>query len=66
MKVRRPRYKAVQSVPEELLATGFRWEGIRQAYFTKIGDEGGAYEAHLLRVLYSKRIWDELRVSVDP
>ena len=45
MKVRRPRYKAVQSVPEELLATGFRWEGIRQAYFTKIGDEGGAYEA---------------------
>lgn len=63
---RRPRNNPTGSVPEELLFKGYTWETIRERYFKAAGLWDDAYVAHQLRILYSKRLWAECGISIDP
>jgi len=62
---RRPRNNPGKEVPDNLLFTALRWETLREQYFTSIGRLDDAIEAHHLRTIYSKRLWDEHGISVD-
>lgn len=64
-RLKRSRNNPGKEVPEHLLFTAFRWETIREDYFTSIRRLDDAMEAHYLRTIYSKRLWDELGISVD-
>jgi len=61
----RPRNNPGKEVPDNLLFTALRWETLRERYFTSIGRLDDAMEAHYLRTIYSKRLWDEHGISVD-
>jgi hypothetical protein len=63
---RRPRNNPTGSVPEELLFKGYTWETMRERYFKNLGRFDEAHEAHQLRHLYSKRLWKECGISIDP
>jgi hypothetical protein len=64
-RLKRPRNNPGKEVPDNLLFTALRWETLRQQYFTSIGRLNDAMEAHYLRTIYSKRLWDEHGISVD-
>jgi hypothetical protein len=64
-RLKRPRNNPGKEVPDNLLFTALRWETMRQQYFTSIGRLDDAMEAHYLRTIYSKRLWDEHGISVD-
>ena len=64
-KPRRLRNNPGKAVPEELLFTAFKWETIREQYFTNIRRLDDATEARYLRTIYSKRLWDECGISID-
>jgi hypothetical protein len=64
-KLRRLRNNPGKSVPEELLFTAFRWETVREQYFTNIRRLDDATEARYLRTIYSKRLWEECGISVE-
>jgi hypothetical protein len=64
-RLKRPRNNPGKEVPDNLLFTALRWETLRQQYFTSIGRLDDAMEAHYLRTIYSKRLWDEHGISVD-
>ena len=63
---RRPRNNPGGSVPEELLFKGYTWETMRQNYYTNLGRLEEAHEAHFLRTIYSRRLWNECGIRVDP
>ena len=64
-RLKRPRNNPGKEVPDNLLFTALRWETMRQQYFTSISRLDDAMEAHYLRTIYSKRLWDEHGISVD-
>ena len=64
-RLKRQRSNPGKEVPDNLLFTALRWETLRQQYFTSIGRLDDAMEAHYLRTIYSKRLWDELGISID-
>jgi len=64
-RLKRQRNNPGKEVPDNLLFTALRWETLRQQYFTSIGRLDDAMEAHYLRTIYSKRLWDELGISID-
>lgn len=64
-KLRRLRNNPGKSVPEELLFTAFRWETVREQYFTSLRRLDDATECRYLRTIYSKRLWDECGISVE-
>jgi hypothetical protein len=64
-RLKRPRNNPGKEVPDNLLFTALRWETLRERYFTSIGRLDDAMEAHYLRTIYSKRLWDEHGISVD-
>ena len=64
-RLKRPRNNPGKEVPDNLLFTALRWETLREQYFTSIGRLDDATEAHYLRTIYSKRLWDEHGISVD-
>ena len=64
-RLKRPRNNPGKEVPDNLLFTALRWETLRKQYFTSIGRLDDAKEAHYLRTIYSKRLWDEHGISVD-
>jgi hypothetical protein len=64
-RLKRPRNNPGKEVPDNLLFTALRWETLRERYFTSIGCLDDAMEAHYLRTIYSKRLWDEHGISVD-
>lgn len=65
VRINRLRNNPGKEVPEHLLFTAFRWETIREAYFISVRRLDAATEARHLRAIYSKRLWDELGISVD-
>ena len=64
-KPRRVRNNPGFSVPEDLLFSAFRWETVREQYLLSNRRMEEAGESHLLRIIYSKRLWSELGISVD-
>ena len=64
-KPRRVRNNPGFSVPEDLLFSAFRWETLREQYLLGNRRMEEAGESYALRVIYSKRLWDELEISVD-
>jgi len=64
-KPRRLRNNPGFSVPEDLLFSAFRWETVREQYLLNNRRMEEASESRTLRVIYSKRLWDELGISVD-
>lgn len=54
------------SVPEELLFKGYAWETMREHYFKRLNRLDDALEANYLRAIYSRRLWEECQIQVDP
>jgi len=65
VRIKRLRNNPGKEVPDNLLFTALRWETLREQYFKSIGRLDDAMEAHYLRTIYSKRLWDEHGISVD-
>jgi len=55
----------VRSVPGELLFTGYHWETVRQEYFARLKNYAKVEEIRAIRKLYSDRIFEECKVTVD-
>lgn len=55
----------VRSVPSDLLFIGFHWETVRQEYFRRLRNFAKVEEIQYIRKLYSDRIFEECKVSVE-
>lgn len=53
------------TVPEELLFSAFNWETLREQFFLKLNRADEAVKCRELRSIYSRRIWNECKISVD-
>ena len=65
-KPRRLRNNPGRSVPEELLFKGYAWETLRERYFKRLNRNDDALEANYLRHIYSRRLWEECSIQIDP
>ena len=63
-RLKRLRNNPGKEVPEHLLLTAFRWETMREQYFLNLNWFDAATEARSLREIYSKRLWNELAISI--
>lgn len=63
---RRRRNNPCSAVPEELLLKAYIWEGTRERYFTSLNRLDDALEANFLKAIYSRRLWEECSIRVEP
>jgi len=62
----RRRNNPCTAVPEELLQKGYAWEAMREQYFKSINRLDDALEANYLKSIYSRRLWEECSIHIDP